>query len=214
MVQNNEELENKVDLEEEFEEKYNQENIKPNWIKRAIIIILIIVFILVLILCSKLGNIGYKSLTTWGQVDRIVLTDANIEITKDTELNIFNNKKIEGKKIIAPGSKGTYRFSVKNESKDNLIYNMRFSDEMTTKVNMKYKLKMDNIYIRGNEKQYVSIDDLDVDSIIVPKDSINIYTLEWCWVDDDENDLKAGISKSAEYYSLRLEFYSNIYNGK
>ena len=38
MVQNNEELENKVDLEEEFEEKYNQENIKHNWIKKAIII--------------------------------------------------------------------------------------------------------------------------------------------------------------------------------
>ena len=46
-------------------------------------------------------------------------------------------------------------------------------------VNMKYKLKMDNIYIKGNADNYVTLDELNLNDIVVLKDSINIFTLEW-----------------------------------
>ncbi len=59
-------------------------------------------------------------------------------------------------------------------------------------VNMKYKLKMDNIYIKGNADNYVTLDELNLNDIVVLKDSINIFTLEWYWEDDDELDTCVG----------------------
>lgn len=59
-------------------------------------------------------------------------------------------------------------------------------------VNMKYKLKMDNIYIKGNADNYVTLDELNLNDIVVLKDSINIFTLEWYWKDDDELDTYVG----------------------
>ena len=93
-----------------------------------------------------------------------------------------------------------------------MIYNIKFSEENIAKVNMKYKLKIDNIYIKGSKDEYISIKDLNVESIIVPKNSINVYTLEWAWENDDKIDTKIGISQENEYYTFRLEIVSNIYD--
>lgn len=77
---------------------------------------------------------------------------------------------------------------------------------------MKYKLKIDNIYIRGNEEEYIDIDELDIENIVVPNESINIYTLEWCWVGDDETDSLVGSMQDEQYYYFRLQITSNIYD--
>ena len=34
-------------------------------------------------------------------------------------------------------------------------------------VNMKYKLKMDNIYIKGNADNYVTLDELNLNDIVI-----------------------------------------------
>ena len=76
---------------------------------------------------------------------------------------------------------------------------------MTNPINMKYKLKIDNIYIRGNEDEYVSIEELKVDDIVVLEDSNNIYTLEWKWVDNDIADTYVGSLKEIQTYTLKLK---------
>lgn len=159
-----------------------------------------------MLLVWKIGRIGIDERPTSGKsyTDGIVVTEDDIGIEKDTKLNIFNNEKFEGEKIIAPHSQGTYKFYIKNKSNRDINYNIKFSDEMKKFVNMKYRLKIDNIYIRGNEEGYTTIENLDVNNITVPKDSINVFTLEWYWEDNDELDTKVGTSEE-RYYTINLK---------
>lgn len=175
-------------------------------LKKIIYILIIIIIILILLLVWKIGKIGIDERPTSGKiyVDGIAITEDDIEIEKDTQLNIFNNEKFKGEKIIAPHSQGTYKFYIRNKSNRDINYNIKFSDEMKKFVNMKYRLKIDNIYIRGNEEGYTTIEKLDVDNITVPKDSINMFTLEWYWEDNDELDTKVGTSDE-RYYTINLK---------
>lgn len=175
-------------------------------LKKIIYILIIIIIILILLLVWKIGRIGIDERPTSGKTytDGIVVTEDDIGIEKDTKLNIFNNEKFEGEKIIAPHSQGTYKFYIKNKSNRDINYNIKFSDEMKKFVNMKYRLKIDNIYIRGNEEVYTTIENLDVNNVTVPKDSINMFTLEWYWEDNDELDTKVGTSDE-RYYTINLK---------
>lgn len=175
-------------------------------LKKIIYILIIIIIILILLLVWKIGRIGIDERPTSGKiyVDGIAISEDDIEIEKDTQLNIFNNEKFKGEKIIAPHSQGTYKFYIRNKSNRDINYNIKFSDEMKKFVNMKYRLKIDNIYIRGNEECYTTIEKLDVDNITVPKDSINMFTLEWYWEDNDELDTKVGTSDE-RYYTINLK---------
>ena len=175
-------------------------------LKKIIYILIIIIIILILLLVWKIGRIGIDERPTSGKTytDGIVVTEDNIGIEKDTKLNIFNNEKFEGEKIIAPHSQGTYKFYIKNKSNRDINYNIKFSDEMKKFVNMKYRLKIDNIYIRGNEEGYTTIENLDVNNVTVPKDSINMFTLEWYWEVNDELDTKVGTSDE-RYYTINLK---------
>ena len=181
-----------------------------------VIIILLLLLLLIFWLGYRVGKIGYQetavSDSNYEIVGAILLTEQDMKEVKNNQLNIFNNEKFNGKKIIAPHSKGTYQFYIKNISKSDVKYDIKFTDEMKHFVNMKYKLKMDNIYIKGNADNYVTLDELNLNDIVVLKDSINIFTLEWYWEDDDELDTYVG-GKPEEnrYYKLNLEINSEEY---
>lgn len=183
----------------------NKGEISRENLKKIIYVLLVIIMVLLILLVWKIGRIGINATTTSGSIstDGIIVSENDVEIGKNTRLNIFNNQKFNGEKIIAPHSKGSYKFYIKNNSNDNIVYNIKFSDYMKKFVNMKYKLKMDNIYIRGNEDNYVTIDGLDVNNVNVVKDSVNIFTLEWYWEDRDKLDTEVGISDE-EYYTINL----------
>jgi len=176
-------------------------------INKFIAFIIFLAILLLPMICYKLADIGFNAVEAW-EIDKIELTEENLQILNDTKLNIFSGLK---NNKIKPKSNGTYRFSVKNKSNYDMIYNIRFEADMENYINIKYKLKIDNIYVRGNNNTYVSIDELDLESIIVPKDSINVYTLEWYWEDDDENDTKVASIKEDQYYNFRMQITSNIY---
>lgn len=182
----------------------------------TIIILIIIIILLIFLLGYRMGKIGYQVKEVGANPDdsskiaAIRVMQEDIEITKDTQLEIFNNSKFNGKKIIAPNSSGTYKFCISNESENDIIYHIRFLDEMQNFVNMKYRLKIDNIYIRGNEEEYVTIEELDVENVTVLKDSNNIFTLEWYWADSDPEDTFVGSQKDTQYYTLKLEIESSI----
>ena len=175
-------------------------------------IIFILIIVLLLIICLlgyKIGKIGYSTVETSNEVedekiDIITITDENTKWNPNAHLNIFNNVQFNGEKIIAPHSMGIYKFYVKNEVDSDITYNIRILDEMSNFVNMKYKLKINNVYILGNKETYVSIDELNLDNIILMRDSTTLYTLEWYWEDDDEKDTYIGSLDSEEYYQLKL----------
>jgi hypothetical protein len=167
------ETDEKEKIEFDSENQREPEEIrKERKISRTIVCIIILIILLMLLICYRIATIGFNSVEAW-QVDKIELTEENLQIENDTKINIFS--KTDDKSTIAPRSKGTYRFSVKNDSNYDMIYNIKFEDDMTNYINMKYRLKIDNIYIRGNSDKYISIDELNVDSVVVPKNSINVY---------------------------------------
>jgi len=181
--------------------------------KRQIIVLIIIIIILLLLLWGlgyKIGKIGCNTVPTPGEptLKIIRVSDNKVELDEKTELDIFANEKYNYENKIAPRSKGSYKFFVKNVSANNLSYNIKFSDFMTNPVNMKYKLKIDNVYIRGNASTYVDLSELNVDEITVQKDSNNVFTLEWYWEDDDKNDTQTGRLEN-QYYILNLEVAVN-----
>ena len=199
-------------MEEDIEKKYEKEK-KKNTKNKVIIVLLIIIIILLLLFFGigyKMGKIGfgYKQASaepSQDLSDTILIKENDMKEVTDNKLNIFKNEKFNGKSMIAPKSYGKYQFYVVNISKKDVKYSMKFSDDMKKIVNMKYKLKIDNVYIRGNSENYITIDNLDVDEIIVLKDSTNIFTLEWYWEDNDSLDTIVGSEKDTQYYKLNLQ---------
>ena len=190
-------------LEEEMEK--TKKKIRKVRILSAIVVIIVILISYIVWVMGKIGFIAWEG-------DSIELTEADLKIMRDTELDIFNNVKLNKKNLIAPSSKGEYRFNVKNHSNYNIIYNIRFSDMMTNYINMKYRLKLDNVYIKGNKNEYVDISQLDLESVIIAKNSTNVYTLEWIWEDNDETDTKIGSMKQDQYYMFRIQILADIYD--
>ena len=69
---------------------------------------------------------------------------------------------------------------------------------------MKYKLKKGNTYLVD---QYVSYDQLNINDMILNSNKTDIYSLEWKWVgDNDNNDTTIGMSaKDGDInYSLKI----------
>ena len=144
-------------------------------------------------------------------IDVIEIKNGDINSIKDENLDIFINEKFNGEKIIAPGSYGTYTFYVKNLTGKNITYDITFLDEMTNPINMKYKLKIDNIYVRGNDTQFVDISALDLKEIIVVEDSVNMFTLEWYWADSDIQDTYVGSQEEEQSYMLDIKIGATMY---
>ena len=205
-----EELEEKVEI---IEKELNK-NKRKNKILIIIIILLIIILLVMCLLGYKIGKIGYSTVNSTGtisdeNVDLIEITDENGATWKNNNLQIFKNEKFDGEKKIAPNSKGTYQFYIKNQVGSNITYNISLLDEMNHFVNMKYKLKLNDVYICGNKDEYVGIDELNIDNIVLTKDSTTLYTLEWYWEDNDELDTYVGSLKDDQYYTLNLSIQAS-----
>lgn len=180
-----------------------------------VIIILLLLLLLIFWLGYRVGKIGYQetavSDSNYGIVGAILLAEQDMKEVKNNQLNIFNNEKFNREKIIDPGSKGEVQICIRNKSNYDVSYDFNFTDEMQYHVNMKYKLKLDNVYIKGNKDEYKKMEDIKLEEVIVPKDSANIYTLEWYWEDDDKNDTIVGSQQDKQYYKLNLEINARQY---
>lgn len=199
------------ELDEITDELENTKN-KFKTTKITLIAIIVILLVIIYILCYRVGKIGYNYLSIWNTtgITPIIIRAEDIEVDTKKKMDIFKDARIGDERLIAPMSKGTFKFSVQNDTNEDAVYNMQFVDNMNAFVNMKYRLRIDNIYIKGNEKEYVSIDDLDTVGIILPKDSTSMYTLEWFWESDDEKDIYVGTEKD-QYYGLTLHIYASAY---
>jgi len=206
----------KVDNEETLIEEYERIQKRDRWHK-IILIIIIIILLLLLLVCWRIGKIGYNTEPLPSdpvfneQLPTIKVSDDKTEWKENTDLDIFSNVKFDGESIIAPKSSGEYKFVIENIGDTKISYDISFEDVMSNPVNMKYKLKIDNIYIRGNEDSYINIDDLDVEDIIVLENSNNVFTLEWYWEDDDNADTYVGSKESDQYYTLNLNIQAEEY---
>ena len=195
--------------------EYSEERGQLRKYKRIIyflITLILIIIILYIFLVAKLGRIGYR----YGDIKQVNAQFDNLSIInisgdnnnnlKNTVLDIFSNEKEEDKKLIAPNSKGSFKFCIQNVTDYDINYDIMFSDIMKEKINMKYRLKIDNIYIRGSENEYVDLNKLNLSDVKVLKNSNNVFTLDWYW-EEDAKERQEYREARAEYLKKKQIWY-------
>ena len=192
--------------------------------KNVIIIILTIIIIILLIFCliNHLGTIEVKAPT--GNVDiyditiieninkenQVIVYDENKQKIDTAPLKIFEHKSYHVKNdVIAPETENSYQFIIRNNNEFAIIYDLNISETNIYKINMKFRLKQNGDYILGNDKEWVTAEELKQSEVILAHDSFNVYTLDWKWF-ESEND--TNIAEDIESnYKLDITFNSNRY---
>lgn len=170
--------------------------------KRIFLIILIVmlflcIFISVYLIGYHIGTIGVSADVT-KQLDVIKITSNSVGWNISDELNIFANPEFNNDSMIAPNSKGTYKFIVQNNSSEHIYYNLEFMEKNEHNINMKFRLKLDNIYIIGSKDKWQEPHELNMKDVLIVGGSKSMYTLEWYW-EESEEDTNIGKKDYADY---------------
>ncbi len=118
------------------------------------------------------------------------------------ELDMFRNFYFHDEAIIAPGVKGTYNFTVENDTIHDFIYNITFTEENPYKVNMVYKIKLNGEYIVGSATEWKRHEDFTKYDLPLNSPRIDLYEVEWKWEDTDY-DTEIGETPGA-YYKMHV----------
>ncbi len=124
-----------------------------------------------------------------------------------TDLKIFTKSIYNVDGIIAPESENTYEFIVKNSTAYNIKYEIKFNETNFYGINMKYKLKKNDVYIIDH---YVTADELHITDQLLSTDSKDVYYLEWKWI-SSSNDNSIGTNPNANY-GLQIEVNAESIN--
>ena len=106
---------------------------------------------------------------------------------------------------------GKYDFIIENTSNVPVYYKISLSDVNKDNINMKYRLKQNNVYVVGNQDVYENIEKLNLQEIKIMEKAKALYTLEWKWEETD-NDLELG-KQGLATYRIYIDIYS-IYSGE
>lgn len=192
--------------------------------RNIIIIVLIIIIILLLTFCMAnfLGTIEVKAPTGYVDIyditiienidkeNQVIVYDENKQEINAAPLKIFEHKSYYVKNdVIAPGTENTYQFIIRNNNAFAIIYDLEINETNIYNINMKFRLKQNGEYILGNEKEWVTAEQLKQNEIILAHNSFNVYTLEWKWF-EGENDTQIGKNIESNY-KLDITFNSNRY---
>ena len=129
----------------------------------------------------------------------VTVFDKETEYDYNTPLNIFKQtayEVVEDK--IAPASENTYQFVVRNNNDFNIMYNVEMTETNVYNVNMRYRLKLNGHYVVGNDKDYVSYEELNQYNIKLASNSHDVFSLDWKWF-ESSNDTAVGTSIDAHY---------------
>ena len=122
-------------------------------------------------------------------------------------LTVFANEEFGGKALIAPGSSGSYAFTVQNIADFPLNYKISFGAENEDGVPLEFRLKRGGEYLLEEWTDADGLADITED---LPNNSKTRYTLEWRWLynGDDVRDTAVGV-KAAETgvpYVLKINY--------
>lgn len=134
--------------------------------------------------------------------DDIVYKDNEAQIFKHSSFNIVDNK-------IAPTSRNSYKFIVRNGNSFNIKYNLVMKEENNYNINMRYRLKLRGRYVIGDSDTWVKAEELQRIGILLANNSYDTYTLDWCWF-ESENDTEVGTNVES-HYKLFIGMYAEQY---
>ena len=179
-------------------------------------ILLIIIIIILLSRCNKNNN--YKTSADIYNIEfeeqdkcklknengDIVITDDNGDYLYQKKLDIFSNSVFKNK--IAPGVSDTYNFKVQNKTNKDIKYFIMMNGISNYYINLKYRLKKNDIYIVGDNFNWVTEQELNTSYNKLHHGKSDNYSLEWKWFDNDETDNFAGKGYDSDYL-LNISFY-------
>lgn len=128
--------------------------------------------------------------------------DNDITWNSTSDLRIFSNPAFEFESIIAPGSTNTYQYVINNGNSFDISYNLKYIETNPYKINMQFKLKKNGKYIFGNDNTWVKAEDIEKENITLKKNTHDTYSLEWKWLDSDNDTL---VSINSAKYKLKIK---------
>lgn len=184
--------------------------INEKYTKRWKILIwsIIVIFIILTVIVAYILNVFNMAIYNPYETKIINVTSEDKDWYKNENINLFEYLNDRGEKIIWPGQSGKYTFIIQNSTSQPIYYKFNMQDKNEENINMKYILKMNNVYVIGSEKNWVSIDEMKLDNIYVLKDSAELYTLEWKWEETD-NDTKIA-KEGLATYTVYIDIYSKL----
>ena len=129
----------------------------------------------------------------------IEVLDKQTEYSHNAALNIFTNSTyyvVDDK--IAPATENSYQFVIRNHNDFNIKYSLELNEENKYKVNMKYRLKLNGVYVAGNNDEWLTYNELNQYNIALSANNYDVYTLDWKWV-ESENDTEVGENINSNY---------------
>ena len=136
--------------------------------------------------------------------------DKETEYTHNTPLSIFTNTTyyvVENK--IAPLTENAYQFVIRNHNDFNIKYILELNEENKYDINMKYRLKVNGVYVAGNDDKWLTYNELNQYNIGLSANNYDVYTLEWKWF-ESENDTEVGTNINSNY-KLGLKITASEY---
>ena len=111
--------------------------------------------------------------------------------TEITDLNVFSNAQFNGDSVVAPGSEGSYDFTVQNISDFPLKYQISFGEENKDNIPLEFRLKENDGYLTEDWTSAAGLTGIEEALIANSKTG---YTLEWRWIfnGDDVHDTALG----------------------
>ena len=140
----------------------------------------------------------------------VTVYDKDVVYSTNTKLNIFTQTSyyvVENK--IAPTSENSYQFIIRNNNNLKIKYSLEMSETNKYNINMKYRLKLNGTYVVGSDTEYVSANKLAQYDMILDGKTYDVYTLDWKWVESD-NDTKVGTDINSNY-KLNLKINASKY---
>lgn len=136
---------------------------------------------------------------------RIKIKQNGVDFGQLDALDMFRNAFYNNESIIAPGSMGTYNFTVENDTDFDYVYGIFFNEQNDYNVNMVYKIKLNGQYIFGSDDEWVTHQNFQKVDLSLKKDSVDLYTVEWRWEHTDY-DTEIGQTEGANYkMTIRAE---------
>ncbi len=142
--------------------------------------------------------------------DGIEVFDKQTEYSQNTPLRIFTNTAyyvVDDK--IAPTSENSYQFVIRNNNEFNIKYNLELFENNKYNVNMKYRLKLNGVYVAGNNDDWLTYEELKQEGIVLSANTYDVYTLDWKWF-EGINDTEVGTNINSDY-KLELKITASGY---
>ena len=131
---------------------------------------------------------------------------------KNTSLDIFNDPKYGGQRLIAPYSKGTYVFEVRNSCGEALPYTIDIEAINPDNLPIILNIKKNGSYIYGGEHSMLPLSALNLPEKLLAGNTTDIFTLGWAWDESqtDPADTAIGKVSAEQYYTIIINATGSI----